>query len=44
MKILERVDTDWIKLMIDKGELQEKYDQLSTSDIKYQIGLLLDET
>ncbi len=41
MEILERRNANWIKVLIDIGELQSIYDNMQESQIKKQVGQIL---
>ena len=43
MQLRERKpDNNSFKLLLDEGELQKIYDNLQTSDIKKQVGVIID--
>ena len=44
MQLLEVKSEGWVKMLIDRGELQLVYDNLNDSDIKKDIKNILDQT
>lgn len=44
MQLLEVKSEGWVKMLIDRGELQLVYENLNDSDIKKDIKNILDQT
>lgn len=44
MQLLEVKSDGWVKMLIDKGELQLIYENLNDIDIKKDIKNILDQT
>lgn len=44
MQLLEVKNTEWVKMLIDRGELELIYQNLNDIDIKKDIKNILDQT